>query len=88
MEDKFKESFTDYTERECTQDQLGKLKMSNNNLDKYLAAFETLGNCVELNPDNPSNLQTFAQGLPHALANACLKMENPDTYVQWRAAAQ
>jgi len=88
MEEKFKVSFTDYAERERAQDQLGKLRMTGDNLDKYLAAFETLGSRAELNPDNPSNLQTFAQGLPRQLANACLAMENPDTYAQWRAAAQ
>jgi len=88
METKFKVSFTDYAERERTQDQLGKLRMMGDNLDEYLAAFETLGNRAELNPDDPSNLQTFAQGLPRPLADACLAMENPDTYEQWRAAAQ
>jgi len=88
MEDKFKVAFTDYAEREHAQDQLQKLRMTGDNLDEYLAAFETLGNCTELNPDDPSNLCTFAQGLPWSLANTCLKMENPDTYEQWRATAQ
>jgi len=88
MEEKFKVSFTDYAERERAQDQLGKLRMTGNNLDEYLAAFETLGSRAELNPDDPSNLRTFAQGLPQQLADACLAMENPDTYGQWRAAAQ
>jgi len=62
--------------------------MVGDNLDEYLALFETLGNRAELNPDDPSNLRTFAQGLPRQLADACLAMENPDTYGQWRAAAQ
>jgi len=88
MEEKFKVSFTDYAERERAQDQLGKLRMTSDNLDEYLAAFETLGSRAELNPDDPSNLRTFAQGLPRQLADACLAMENPDTYRQWRAAAQ
>jgi len=88
MEEKFKVSFTDYAERERAQDQLGKLRMTGDNLDEYLAAFETLGSRAELNPDDPSNLRTFAQGLPRQLADACLAMENPDTYAQWRAAAQ
>jgi len=88
METKFKVSFTDYAERERAQDQLQKLKMTGDNLDEYLAAFETLGNCAELNPDDPSNLCIFAQGLPWLLADACLAMEDPDTYKQWRAAAQ
>jgi len=88
METKFKVSFMDYAEREQAQDQLGKLRMTGDNLDKYLAAFETLRSRAELNPDDPSNLHTFAQGLPRQLANACLAMENPNTYKQWQAAAQ
>jgi len=43
MEAKFKVSFTNYAERERAQDQLGKLRMTGDNLDEYLAAFETLG---------------------------------------------
>jgi len=43
MEKRFKEAFSNYTEQECTQDQLKKLKMSNDNLDEYIAAFKTLG---------------------------------------------
>jgi len=56
MEAKFKVSFTDYAERERAQDQLGKLRMTGDNLDEYLATFETLGSRAELNPDDPSNL--------------------------------
>jgi len=88
MEEKFKVSFTNYVERECAQDQLGKLRMTGDNLNKYLASFKTLRNHAELNPDDPSNLCTFAQGLPRQLANTCLAMENPNTYKQWKAAAQ
>jgi len=88
MEAKFKVSFTNYAERERAQDQLRKLRMTSDNLDKYLALFKTLRNRAKLNPDDPSNLHTFAQGLPHQLADACLAMENPDTYEQWKAAAQ
>ena len=62
--------------------------MKGDNLDKYLAAFETLGQRSELDPNDPSNLQTFALGLPRSLANTCIKMENPESYEQWRAAVQ
>ena len=65
-----------------------KLKMKNDNLDEYLTAFETLAQCAELDPNNPSNLQTFAIGLPQSLADMCIRMENPETYEQWRAVVQ
>jgi len=41
-----------------------KLKIKNDNLDEYLAAFKTLGLHAEIDPNDPSNLQTFALGLP------------------------
>jgi len=56
----FKEAFSNYAECKRAQDELKKLKMKGDNLDKYLAAFETLGQHGELDPNNPSNLQTFA----------------------------
>jgi len=62
--------------------------MKGDNLDEYLAAFETLGQCTELDPNDPSNLRTFALELPQSLADACIKMESPKTYEQWRAASQ
>jgi len=65
-----------------------RLKMKNDNLDEYLAAFETLGLHAEIDPNNPSNLWTFALGLLWLLADACIKMENPESYKQWRAMVQ
>ena len=62
--------------------------MKGDNLDEYLAAFETLGHWAELDPNDPSNLRTFALGLPRSLADACIRMESPETYEQWRAASQ
>jgi len=41
LEKQFKEAFSDYAECKRAQDELKKLKMKNDNLDKYLAAFET-----------------------------------------------
>ena len=88
LEKKFKESSSNYAEHERAQDKLKRLKMKGNNLDEYLTAFKTLGQHAELNPNNPSNLQTFSLGLPQSLADACIKMESPETYKQWRAAFQ
>ena len=64
LQKKFKKAFSDYAEHKRAQDELKKLKMKGDNLDEYLAAFETLGQRAELDPNDPSNLQTFALGLP------------------------
>ena len=65
-----------------------KLRMKDNNLDEYLASFETLALHAKLDVNDLSNLWTFALGLPQSLADACIKMENPKTYEQWRATVQ
>jgi len=88
LEKRFKDAFSNYAECKRAQDEMKKLKMKNNNLNEYLAAFKTLGQCTELDLNNPSNLWTFALGLPWLLANACIRMENPETYEQWRATVQ
>jgi len=88
LEKRFKEAFSDYAERERAQDKLKKLKMKNNNLDKYLAAFETHALCTDIDMNDHTNLRTFALRLPWSLADACIKMENPETYEQWRATVQ
>jgi len=88
LEKRFKEAFSDYAERERAQDELKKLKMRNDNLDKYLAAFETQALHADIDMNDHTNLRTFALGLPRSLADACIKMENPETYEQWRATVQ
>jgi len=88
LEKRFKEAFSDYAEHKRAQDELKKLRMKNDNLDEYLAAFETFALHADLDVNNPTNLQTFALGLPQSLADACIKMENPKTYKQWRATVQ
>jgi len=88
LEKCFKEAFSDYAEHERAQDELKKLKMKNDNLDEYLAAFETQALCANIDMNDHTNLQTFALGLPRSLADACIKMENPKTYKQWRATVQ
>ena len=88
LEKQFKEAFSDYAECERAQDELKKLKMKNDNLDEYLATFETHALCADIDMNDHTNLQTFTLGLPRSLANACIKMENPKTYKQWRATVQ
>ena len=88
LEKWFKEAFSDYTEHKRAQDKLKKLKMKNDNLDEYLVGFKTFALHAELDMNDPLNLQTFALGLLQSLADACIRMENPETYEQWRATVQ
>jgi len=88
LEKCFKEAFSDYAERERAQDELKKLKKRNDNLDEYLATFETQALRADIDMNDHTNLRTFALGLPQSLADTCIKMENPETYEQWRATVQ
>jgi len=52
----FKEAFSDYVEHKRAQDELKKLKMRNNNLDEYLAAFETHALHANIDMNDHTNL--------------------------------
>jgi hypothetical protein len=41
-----------------------------------------------MNPDEPSVQRLFARGLPRTLADACIDINNPETFRQWASAAQ
>jgi len=56
LEKQFKEAFSDYTERERAQDKLKKLKMRNDNLDEYLAAFKTHALHADIDMNDHTNL--------------------------------
>jgi len=56
LEKCFKEAFSDYAEHERAQDELKKLKMKNDNLDKYLAAFETQALRANIDMNDHTNL--------------------------------
>jgi len=56
LKKKFMDAFSDYAKCERAQDELKRLKMKNNNLDGYVAAFETLALHAELDVNDPSNL--------------------------------
>jgi len=88
LKKRFKEAFSNYAERERAQDKLKKLKMRNDNLDEYLAAFETQALHADIDMNDHTNLQIFTLSLPRSLTDACIKMENPETYEQWRAMVQ
>jgi hypothetical protein len=88
LEAEFKWAFVDYTEHERAQDELRKLKMKDNNVDEYIAAFQLLGYRVNMNLDDPSALRLFARGLPRGLADACIDNDSPENFEQWTNAAQ
>jgi hypothetical protein len=88
LEADFKQSFVDYAEHKCAQDELRKLKMKDSNVDEYIAAFQLLGHCTGMNLNDPSTLRLFACGLPKSLANSCIDIDLPENFEQWANAVQ
>jgi len=84
----FLDAFTNHAEREQAQNALKQLKMKEGKIDEYVAGFERLAHRAGINLDNPSNMHTFAQGLPGPLVETVLCLDDPQNYVQWREAAQ
>jgi Retrotransposon gag protein len=88
LESEFRRAFVDYAEHEKAQDEIQRLKMTNENVDQYIADFERLGHRAGLDLDDPMALRLFACSLPVGLADSCIDIENPETFEQWTKAAQ
>ena len=88
MEREFKDAFTDYAKNQRAQDTMRELKMKDGNIDEYIAAFERLAHRAEVDPNDPSNIRLFAQGLPHPLVEVMIRNDNPETFQGWCNSAQ
>jgi hypothetical protein len=88
LEREFCNTFINYTKYKWAQDKLVKLKMQGGDVDGYIASFEFLGHCARMDLNDPTMLCLFARSLPCTLADACIDINNPETFCQWANAAQ
>ena len=84
----FLDTFTDFAEAEKAQNAMKALKMRDGKIDKYITTFEHLAHRAGVDLDDPSNMRTFAQGLPGPLVETIIKLDDPHNYVQWCEATQ
>jgi Retrotransposon gag protein len=84
----FHNTFIDYTEHERAQDELVKLKMQGGDVDGYITSFKFLSHRAGMDLNDPTALHLFARGLPRTLADACIDIDNLETFCQWANAAQ
>jgi hypothetical protein len=84
----FKWSFIDYAQQKKAHDNLQKLKMTGGNINEYISEFQMLGHQVHMDLDDLAALQFFARGLSNSLANACIDLDGPESFKQWRNSAQ
>ena len=47
-----------------------------------------LGHQAHMDLNNPAAMRLFARGLPNALTDACVDLDGPESFEQWRNAAQ
>jgi retrotransposon gag protein len=88
VEHDFKQTFVDYAVKEKAQDELHKLQMKEGNIDQYIADFSLLAMDAQVDPDEPTVLLLFYQGLPQRLAEKCIELDSPNDFSSWTKAAQ
>jgi hypothetical protein len=88
LEQDFLKAFIDYAENERAQKKLGELKMKDGDVDQYIADFEFNAFQANIHLNDPHNLKMFALGLPRALAEAVIDIDTPNTFEEWKTAAQ
>jgi retrotransposon gag protein len=88
VEHNFKQTFVDYTVKEKVQDELHKLQMKEGNINQYIANFSLLAMDAQVDPDEPTVLLLFYQGLPQRLADKCIELDSPNDFTSWTKAAQ
>jgi retrotransposon gag protein len=76
VEHDFKQTFVDYAVKEKAQDELHKLQMKEGNIDQYIADFSLLAMDTQVDPNEPTVLMLFYQGLPQRLAEKCIELDS------------
>jgi hypothetical protein len=88
LEQEFRHAFVDYAAHEKAHDTLRSLKMKEGNVDQYITDFEFLSHRAHVDVNDPTVLQLFSTGLSLKLAEACVNLEKPGDFEQWKKAAQ
>jgi retrotransposon gag protein len=88
VEHDFKQTFVNYTVKEKVQDELHKLQMKEGNIDQYIADFSLLAMDAQVDPNKPTVLLLFYQGLPQRLTEKCIELDSPNDFTSWTKAAQ
>jgi hypothetical protein len=88
VEHDFKQTFVDYTIKEKVQDKLHKLQMKEGNINQYIANFSLTAMDAQVDPNEPTVLMLFYQGLPQRVAEKCIELDSPSNFTSWIKAAQ
>ena len=84
---RFTNAYTDTAIKSRSQRQLRELQMKQENLDDYIAEFQSLANIAGYTLDEEATLNVFQNGLPDQLIVNIIKFHHPITWNEWTAAA-
>jgi hypothetical protein len=88
VEHDFKQTFMGYAVKEKAQDKFHKLQIKEGNIDQYITDFSLTAMDAQVNPNEPTVLMLFYQGLPQRLAEKCIELDSPSDFASWTKAAQ
>jgi hypothetical protein len=89
FEQAFKDAFTDSNKRQRAYEKLKDHKMANDDIDTYIAGFETLVKQAGWSRNDAGTMDLFQAGLKHELKKAILNQETwPTTLDQWERDAR
>src|SRR6266404_1175986 len=83
----FGNTFVDTMTQAKAHHELTKLRMEEGHIDEYIAKFELYVTMAGYGVNKPSVLEKFIKGLPNLLARNCVKMDNPDSWDEWKELA-
>ena len=86
IETRFTNAYTDTALRSQSQRQLRELQMKHENLDDYIAEFQSLANKAGYTLDEEATLNVFRNGLPDPLVVNIIKFHHPATWNKWTSA--
>ena len=84
----FTNVYTDTAIKSRSQKQLRELQMKQENLDDYIAEFQSLANKAGYTLDEEATLNVFQDGLPDQLVVNIVGFHHPLTWNEWTAAAR
>ncbi len=83
----FGNTFVDTMTQAKAHHELTKLRMEGGHIDEYIAKFERYVTMAGYGVNKPTVLEKFIKGLPNLLARNCVKMDNPDSWDEWKELA-
>jgi hypothetical protein len=60
--------------------------MKEGNIDQYIADFSLLAMNAQVDPNEPTVLMLFYQGLPQRLAEKCIELDSLNDFTSWTKA--